>query len=82
MIPSELIFALSVHADAEQAMCEGIDTWHATTGSVHDKARRDLRTRILAARDARGALAQAKRQERLDCLRSGCTDHRIFEKAA
>lgn len=82
MIPSELTRALSVHADAEQAMCEGIETYRASHGSVRDKARRDLQTRILAARMARGALAQAKRQRTLDCLRSGCPAHRTFATAA
>lgn len=82
MIPSALTRALATHADAEQTLCEAIDTWHATHGLPRIKARRDLRTAILAARMARGALAQARRQANLDSQRLGNWGHRTFATAA
>ena len=82
MIPFALFRALAIHADAETSLSEAVDTWHATTGLLHCRARRDLRTAILAARMARGAVAQARRQAALDSQRLGNWGHRTFATAA
>ena len=62
----DILVASARLADAEVSLCLAIETWHASHGLARYRARRDLRTAILDARQARGALAQARRQQKLD----------------
>jgi hypothetical protein len=57
--------ALAIQADAECALCRAVVDWLGSHGAHRLSARRRAATAVLAARMARGAVAQARRELQL-----------------